>query len=58
MRWWMEYIDKRGEPPILTATFSELNEVMVDALHQVLLNPGAKIKQTLNEAVKRYDQIA
>ena len=58
MRWWMEYIQKRGEPPILSATFTELNEMMVDALHQILLNPAANIRQTLDEAVKRYDQIA
>lgn len=58
MKWWLDYIGERGEPNISTPTFTELNEVMVDALHHVLLNPSANVKQVLDEAVKRYNQIA
>ena len=36
MKWWLDYINDRGEPNIATPTFTELNEVMVDALHQSL----------------------
>jgi multiple sugar transport system substrate-binding protein len=58
MKWWLDYIGERGEPNIATPTFTELNEVMVDALHQVLLNPSASIKPVLDAAVKRYNQMA
>lgn len=58
MRWWMDYIAERGEPPILVTTFTELNEVMVDALHQVILKPDSDVKMVLDASVKRYNQIA
>jgi multiple sugar transport system substrate-binding protein len=57
LRWWMDYVAERSEHVINVATFSQLNETMVDALHQVLLSPTANIKGTLDEAVKRYNQI-
>lgn len=58
LRWWMDYVAERSEHVINVATFSQLNEAMVDALHQVLLSPGANVKGVLDEAVKRYNQIA
>ena len=58
MKWWLDYINDRGEPNIATPTFTELNEVMVDALHQILLNPSSNIKQVLDAAVARYNQMA
>jgi multiple sugar transport system substrate-binding protein len=58
MRWWMDYVAERGELSPNVATFNQLNEVMTDALHQVLLRPAANIQQVLNEAVGRYNQIA
>ena len=58
MRWWMDYVAERGELSPNVATFNQLNEVMTDALHQVLLRPGANIAQVLNEAAARYNQIA
>jgi multiple sugar transport system substrate-binding protein len=58
MKWWLQYIADRGEPNIATPWFTELNEVMVDALHQVLLNASAPVKPALDAAVARYNQIA
>jgi multiple sugar transport system substrate-binding protein len=58
MKWWLQYIAERGEPNIATPWFTELNEVMVDALHQVLLNASAPVKPVLDAAVTRYNQIA
>jgi multiple sugar transport system substrate-binding protein len=58
MRWWMDYVAERGELSPNVATFNQLNEVMTDALHQVLLRPGTNITQVLNEAAARYNQIA
>lgn len=58
MKWWLDYIAEHGEPNLSTPHFTELNEVMVDALHQVLLNPSAPVKPTLDAAVKRYNQMA
>lgn len=58
MKWWLDYIGERGESNIATPTFTELNEVMVDALHQILLKPSSNIKQVLDEGVKRYNQLA
>lgn len=58
MKWWLQYIAERGEPNIATPWFTELNEVMVDALHQVLLNAAAPAKPVLDAAVARYNQIA
>lgn len=58
MKWWLDYIGDHGEPNIATPTYTELNEVMVDALHQVFLNPTANIKQVLDAAVQRYNRIA
>lgn len=57
MRWWMDYSAERGEIIINVPTFTQLNEVMVDALQQVLNNPSANVKQVLDEAVKRYNQL-
>lgn len=58
MKWWLQYIAERGEPNIATPWFTELNEVMVDALHQVLLNASSPVKPVLDAAVARYNQIA
>jgi ABC-type glycerol-3-phosphate transport system substrate-binding protein len=58
MRWWMDYAAERGEIIINVPSFTQLNEVMVDALQQVLNSPAANIKQVLDEAVKRYNQVA
>jgi len=57
MRWWMDYAAERGEIIINVPTFTQLNEVMVDALQQVLNSPSANVKQVLDEAVKRYNQL-
>jgi multiple sugar transport system substrate-binding protein len=57
MRWWMDYSAERGEIIINVPTFTQLNEVMVDALQVVLNTPAANMKQTLDDAVKRYNQI-
>lgn len=57
MRWWMDYSAERGEIVINVPTFNQLNEVMVDALQQVLNSPSANVKQVLDEAVKRYNQM-
>jgi multiple sugar transport system substrate-binding protein len=57
LRWWMEYVAERSEHVINVATFSQLNETMVDALHQVLLSPGTDVKKVLDDAVKRYNQV-
>jgi multiple sugar transport system substrate-binding protein len=57
MRWWMDYSAERGEIIINVPTFTQLNEVMVDALQQVLNSPSANVKQVLDEAVKRYNQL-
>ena len=57
MRWWMDYSAERGEIIINVPTFTQLNEVMVDALQQVLNSPSANVKQVLDEAVKRYNQV-
>lgn len=56
LRWWMGYVAERSEHVINVATFAQLNEAMVDALHEVLLNPGTNIKKILDDAVKRYNQ--
>jgi ABC-type glycerol-3-phosphate transport system substrate-binding protein len=56
LRWWMDYVAERSEHVINVATFAQLNEAMVDALHEVLLNPGSNVKQVLDDAVKRYNQ--
>jgi ABC-type glycerol-3-phosphate transport system substrate-binding protein len=58
MRWWMDYVAERGELSPNVATFNQLNEVMTDALHQVLLRPNVNIKPVLDEAAGRYNQIA
>ena len=58
LRWWMDYVAERSEHVINVATFGQLNEVLVDALHRVLLAPNANVKQVLDEAVTRYNQIA
>jgi multiple sugar transport system substrate-binding protein len=58
LRWWMDYVAERSEHVINVATFSQLNETMVDALHQVLLSPNTNIKTVLDDAVKRYNQVA
>lgn len=58
MRWWMDYVAERGELSPNVATFNQLNEVMTDALHQVLLRPNVNVKPVLDEAVSRYNQIA
>lgn len=58
MRWWMDYAAERGEIVINVPTFTQLNEALVDALQQVLNSPSANVKQILDEAVKRYDQVA
>jgi multiple sugar transport system substrate-binding protein len=58
MRWWMDYTSERGEIIINVPTFTQLNETMVDALQQVLGSPSANVKQVLDEAVKRYNQVA
>ena len=57
MRWWVDYVSEQGEVIINVATEAQLNEVMVDALQQVLNNPSANVKQVLDEAVKRYNQL-
>ena len=57
MRWWMDYAAERGEIVINVPTFTQLNEVMVDALQQVLNSASANVKQILDEAVKRYNQL-
>ena len=54
----MDYAAERGEIVINVPTFTQLNEVMVDALQQVLNGPSANVKQVLDEAVKRYNQVA
>jgi hypothetical protein len=46
-----------SEHVINVATFSQLNETMVDALHQVLLTPKSNVKQVLDDAVKRYNRV-
>jgi multiple sugar transport system substrate-binding protein len=56
LRWWMDYVAERSEHVINIATFAQLNEAMVDALHEVLLNPSSNVKQVLEGAVKRYNQ--
>jgi multiple sugar transport system substrate-binding protein len=56
-RWWMDYVAQRNETVINVATFGQLNEVMVDALHQVLLNPMANVKAVLDESVSRYNDL-
>lgn len=58
MRWWMDYASERGEIIINVPTFTQLNESMVDALQQVLSSPSASVKQVLDDAVKRYNQVA
>ncbi len=58
MRWWMDYAAERGEIVINVPTFTQLNEALVDALQQVLNSPSANIKQILDDAVKRYNQMA
>ena len=58
MKWWLQYIAERGEANITTPWFTELNEIMVDALHQVLLNASSPVKPVLDAAVARYNQIA
>lgn len=57
LRWWGDYMAERGEPVINVATFAQLNEVMVDALHLVLTRPSSNIKQVLDGAVKQYNQM-
>jgi multiple sugar transport system substrate-binding protein len=58
MRWWMDYVAQRSEIVINVGTFAQLNEVMIDALHKALTNPSLNIKQTLDESVKTYNQMA
>ena len=57
MRWWMDYVAERGELSPNVATFNQLNEIMTDALHQVLLRSTANIKTVLDEAAGRYNQL-
>ena len=58
MRWWLDYVAERGEVVINVATFAQLNEAMVDPLHQILVSPGTSIKPLLDAAVRRYNQAA
>jgi multiple sugar transport system substrate-binding protein len=57
LRWWVDYMAERSETVINVPTFTQLNEAMVDALHQVLLDPSANIKQVLDGAVNKYNQV-
>jgi multiple sugar transport system substrate-binding protein len=54
MRWWIEYVAERGESIINVATFDQLNEVMDNALQQILLDPSTDIKAVLDSAVEEY----
>jgi ABC-type glycerol-3-phosphate transport system substrate-binding protein len=56
-RWWMDYVAERSETVINVASFGQLNEVMTDALHQILLNPSSDIKTVLDAAVNRYNDL-
>jgi multiple sugar transport system substrate-binding protein len=56
LRWWVDYMAERSETVINVPTFAQLNEVMVDALHRVLLDPSANLKQVLEEATSKYNQ--
>jgi multiple sugar transport system substrate-binding protein len=56
LRWWVDYMAERSETVINVPAFAQLNEVMVDALHQALLNPSTNLKQVLDEAVDKYNR--
>lgn len=55
MRWWLDYVAERGEVIINVASFAQLNEAMVDPLHQLLVRPGTKVGPLLEAAAKRYN---
>jgi multiple sugar transport system substrate-binding protein len=58
LRWWVDYMAKRGEIVINVATFAQLNEALVDALQQVITDPGTDIRKALDNAVATYNQVA
>jgi len=58
LRWWVDYMAERSETVINVSTFAQLNEVMVDVLHRALVDPSSQLKPLLDEAVKKYNQIA
>jgi multiple sugar transport system substrate-binding protein len=57
LRWWMEYAAEAGEPIINVATYSQLNEALVDVLHRVALDTSADIPALLEQAVAQYNSM-
>jgi multiple sugar transport system substrate-binding protein len=58
LRWWVDYMAERGEIIINVATFTQLNEALVDALQEVITDPGANIRKVLDNAAATYNQVA
>ncbi|WP_406857151.1 sugar ABC transporter substrate-binding protein [Alsobacter sp. KACC 23698] len=58
LRWWVDYMAERSETVINVSTFAQLNETMVDVLHRVLVDASSQLKPLLDEAAKKYNQIA
>ncbi len=55
--WWLQYIADNGELLVIPEKMSELNEILAQAFQRVVLQPGDKVKDVLDEAAKRYDAL-
>lgn len=58
MRWWLDYMDSDGELTTSPVDDTQLNEILAEALQEVLLDDGVKIRDVLNRAADRFDAVA
>ena len=57
MRWWLNYVAENSEPQFNVPTFSQLNEILTNALHHVLLDSSANIGRILADAADEYNRV-
>ncbi len=55
--WWLQYIADNGELLVIPEKMSELNEILAQAFQRVVLQPGDKVKDVLDDAASRYNAL-
>jgi hypothetical protein len=57
MRWWLDYMETDGRLVTSPVDDTQLNEIMAEALQEVLLDDGVSVRSVLAKAAERFDAV-
>ncbi|MBB5791293.1 ABC transporter substrate-binding protein [Jiangella mangrovi] len=57
MRWWLDYMETDGQLVTSPVDDTQLNEILAEALQEVLLDDGVGVRSVLAKAAERFDAV-